>query len=78
MGSISRHITPLVINSLGGGHTHTRKHTHMHIDSRTKAILRNQARAWFKNEFIKALTLKKDIVLVSVGDSTRDGNYCKY
>ena len=27
MGSISRHITPLVINSLGGGHTHTRKHT---------------------------------------------------
>ena len=25
MGSISRHITPLVINSLGGGHT--RKHT---------------------------------------------------
>jgi len=25
-GSISHHITPLVINSLGGGHTHT--HTH--------------------------------------------------
>ena len=23
MGSISHHITPLVINSLGGGHTHT-------------------------------------------------------
>ena len=23
MGSISRHITPLVITSLGGGHTHT-------------------------------------------------------
>ena len=30
MRSISRHITPLVINSLGGGHTHTRKHTHTH------------------------------------------------
>ena len=23
MGSISHHISPLVINSLGGGHTHT-------------------------------------------------------
>ena len=29
MGSISCHITPLAINSLGGGHTHT--HTHKHI-----------------------------------------------
>ena len=27
---ISRHITPLVINSLGHGHTHT--HTNMHTD----------------------------------------------
>ena len=50
MGFISHHITPLVINSLGGGHIHTR------ILSRTEAILRNQAcasrrpvRAWFKN-----------------------------
>ena len=33
MGSISRHITPLVINSLGGGHT--RKHTHTHIHTHT-------------------------------------------
>ena len=48
MGSISHHITPLVINSLGAD-THTR------ILSRTEAILRNQARAghrpvcaWFK------------------------------
>ena len=30
MGSISRHIMPLVINSLGGGHTHTHTHTHTH------------------------------------------------
>ena len=30
IGSISCHITPLVINSLGGGHTHT--HTNMHTD----------------------------------------------
>ena len=28
MWFISRHITPLVIYSIGGGHTHT--HTHMH------------------------------------------------
>ena len=49
---ISCHITPLVINSLRGGHTQTRTHT----DVRTKLILRNQARAglwpahaWFKN-----------------------------
>ena len=36
-------ITPLVINSLGGGHTHkhTRKHTYRH--SRTEAIIRKQA-----------------------------------
>ena len=27
MGSISHHITPLVINSLGGGHTHVLMHT---------------------------------------------------
>ena len=52
MGSISCHITPLVINSLGGGHTHTNTHT----DVRTETILRNQASAglwpvrfWFKN-----------------------------
>ena len=30
MGSISRHITPLVINSLGRRHTHT--HTNTHTD----------------------------------------------
>ena len=27
MGSISHHITPLVNNSIGGGHTHTTTHT---------------------------------------------------
>jgi len=36
--SISHHIMPLVINSLGGGHTHTRI-----LTSRTKAISRNQS-----------------------------------
>ena len=53
MGSISHHITPLVIDSLGGGHTH--KHTYR--SSRTEAILRNQARvrparAWFKKNAV--------------------------
>ena len=42
MGSISHHITPIVINSLKGGHTHT--NTHAYRRSRTEAILRNQAR----------------------------------
>ena len=55
MGSISHHITPLVINSFGGGHTHTNTHT----DIRTETILRNQAHtglwpvhAWFKNYYL--------------------------
>ena len=48
--SISHHITPLVINSLGGGHTHTHTHTHARthasiLTSWTKAISRNQSRA---------------------------------
>ena len=52
MESISCHITPLVINSLGSGHTHTHTHTqtqtktqtqtHTHIDVHTETILRNQ------------------------------------
>ena len=29
------HITPLVINSLGGGHTHTHTHTHMQTHTYT-------------------------------------------
>ena len=40
---ISREI---VFNSPGGGHTQT----HTHANVRTKAILRNQACAWFKNQ----------------------------
>jgi len=50
--SISHHITPLVINSLGGRHTHASI-----LTSWTKAISRNQshaslclARTWFKNK----------------------------
>ena len=37
MRFISHHITPLVINSLGGGHTNT------HTDVCTETISRNQA-----------------------------------
>jgi len=53
-GSISHHIMPLVINSLGGGHKHTHKHTRI-LTSRIKAISRNKSHAgqrpahtWFK------------------------------
>ena len=43
---------PLVINSLRADtqtHTHTHANTHAYRHSRTEAVLRNQARAWFKN-----------------------------
>ena len=59
--NIAHHyITPLVINSLGGGHTHTHKQTHTHILMFcTGSTLRNQvlrpACAWFKNAFHKIL-----------------------
>ena len=53
MGSRPHHIMPLVINSLGGRHTHTHTHTHTNTHayrhSWTEAILRNRACAWFKN-----------------------------
>ena len=43
------YITPLVISSLGRGHTHTHTHTQTRIPTiRTGSILRNQAHAWFK------------------------------
>ena len=43
MEFISFHITPLIINSLRGGHTNT------HTDVSTETILRNHVRAWFNN-----------------------------
>ena len=46
MGSISHHITPLVIYSLRGRHTHTQTHE----DIRTDTILKNKARAWYKTK----------------------------
>ena len=36
MGSIPRHIKPLVINSLGGRHTHINTHTHTHTHKLTE------------------------------------------
>ena len=35
MGSISCHITPIVINTLMGGHTHKNTHTHIHTHTHT-------------------------------------------
>ena len=35
MGFISHHITPLVINSLGGRHTHTHTNKHTHTQTHT-------------------------------------------
>ena len=48
MRFISRHITPLVINSLGRGYTHRHTRTRT-LMIRRGSILRNQVRAWFKN-----------------------------
>ena len=53
MGSISRYVTPLVINSLRGRCTHTHTHTHTHTQTNThndtdicrETILWNQAHA---------------------------------
>ena len=66
MRSISHHITPLVINSLGGGHTHTCVSIPTFVD---KAILRNQARAglwparvWFKNNLRVYMKNKQPLV----------------
>ena len=55
IGSISHHVTPLVINSLGAD-TQTHEHTYTYTDIPTEKNLRNQVhtslwsvRAWFKN-----------------------------
>ena len=61
MGSISCHIMPLVINSLGAD-THTHKHTHTHTDIHTETILRNQAHAardWYTPGLIKSNQISK-------------------
>ena len=45
--SYTVHITPLVIDGLGGGHTHTHTRIHPHLKNQARAGLR-LARAWFK------------------------------
>ena len=67
MGSVSCHITPLVINGPGGGHTHMQTHI---MVIHTGSILRNQAcascrptRAWFKN---RAVLSFQNIVYVAM------------
>ena len=59
MGFISCHITPLVINNLGGGHTHMHTHTHACTHTYTftytyrhphkNNVKRPDRHAWFKN-----------------------------
>jgi len=86
-GSISHHIMPLVINSLGGGHTHT--HTRIQT-SRTKAISRNQscagqrpARAWF-NKSINSICNKTTLVAMYIygnflaGNSSKTFDICRF
>ena len=46
MESISRHIMPLVIHSLGGGHTHTQ--THIQTFANRSNSKKSGVRAWFK------------------------------
>ena len=40
MGSISHHITPLVINGLGGRHTHTHAHTHTQTHTHAELMVK--------------------------------------
>ena len=54
MGSISHHITPLVINSLGGGHTHIQTFAADRSNSKKPGVRRLQpARSWFNNWQVK-------------------------
>ena len=46
MRSISCHITPLVIISLGGGHIHTHIHTHTRTHTRTRTHTHTYTRTY--------------------------------
>ena len=60
MGSILHHITPLVINSLGGGdtHTHARIQTFGDRSNSKKPGAHRPAHAWFKNFFTKCMACR--------------------
>ena len=63
MESISHHIMPLAINSLGG-RTHTQ--THMHTDIRGQK--QETMHAWFKNNkilFLQYTTCDKEYVMAT-------------
>ena len=52
MKSISGHIMPLVINSLGSGDTHINIHTSTHIHTHIQTSAQNNVKkpgTWFKN-----------------------------
>jgi len=49
--SISHHIMPLVINSLGGGHTHT--HTHTDIADKSNFKKPGMRRLWLAHTWFK-------------------------
>ena len=56
MESISRHITSLVINSLGGGDAHTRTHTHTHMHTHTHTQTHTHKHAYsrlHRNNFLR-------------------------
>ena len=61
MESISRHITPLVINSLGGGHTHTHTDNPHRINFKKPGARRPQASARLvKNDEISYKNLEME------------------
>ena len=75
MRSISRHITPLVVNSLGRGHIHT----HAYIPTiRTGSILRNQARTWFKKKLNETRENLISIKLTTILYNTKSYNTIKH
>ena len=46
MGSISSHITPLVINSLGGGDTYTHIYANTHTDDPHRINFKKPGAGW--------------------------------
>ena len=69
MGSISHHIMPLVINSLGGRHTHMHTYRCAHRNNFKKPGHR-PVHAWFKNakkvDFFRSVLLHKTPIFLSI------------
>ena len=67
MGSISSHITPIVINSLLGGHTHTNTHKKLPMSvqkqfKKTGALACSRRSPGSKKSFIKETGIKSEKV----------------